>query len=155
MSSNCGKIKLIAQARDRSDNLFSTDTVEHGVHSKSMGTNPATADDGLIKQLRHIEELNLGPVLTEKQKTTKAKLAEVNDLLQDETTLLRKLQHVMREKEARVSKARSKAISMKEDHESNSQSDSFDIAWGLCQEELQDVEWEWQVLCDEQDIREA
>ena len=61
----------------------------------------------------------------------------------------------MREKEARISKARSKAVSMKEDHESNCQSDSFDIAWGLCQEELQDVEWEWQVLCDEQDIREA
>ena len=61
----------------------------------------------------------------------------------------------MREKESRVSKARSKAISMREDLESNSQSDSFDIAWGLCQEELQDVEWEWQVLCEEQDIREA
>ena len=55
----------------------------------------------------------------------------------------------MREKEARVSKARSKAVSMKKDLESNSQSDSFDIAWGLCQEELQDVEWEWQVLCEE------
>ena len=61
----------------------------------------------------------------------------------------------MREKESRVSRARSKATSMKEDHESNSQSDSFDIAWGLFQEELQDVEWEWQVLCEEQDIREA
>ena len=47
----------------------------------------------------------------------------------------------MREKEARVSKVRSKAISMKENHERNSQSDSFDIAWGLFQEELQDVEW--------------
>ena len=61
----------------------------------------------------------------------------------------------MREKESRVSKARSKAISMKENHVSNSQSDLFDITRGLCQEELQDVEWEWQVLCEEQDIREA
>ena len=76
-------------------------------------------------------------------------MAEVDDLLQEETILLRKLQHVMREKEARVSKVRSKAISMKENHESNSQSDSFDIAWGLCEEELQDVEWEWQLLCEE------
>ena len=84
MSSNCGKIELIAQARDRSDNLFSTGTVEHGVHSKSMGTNLATADDGLIKYFRNIEELNLGPVLTEKQKETKARLAEVDDLLQEE-----------------------------------------------------------------------
>ena len=99
--------------------------------------------------MRHIEELNLGPVLTEKQKATKARLAEVDDKLQEETTLLRKLQNVMREKEARVSKVRSKAVSMKKDHESNSQSDSFDIAWGLCQEELQDVEWEWQALCEE------
>ena len=96
--------------------------------------------------MRHIEELNLGPVLTEKQKATKARLVEVDDQLQEETTLLRKLQNLMREKEARVSKVRSKAVSMKKDHESNSQSDSFDIAWGLCQEELQDVEWEWQVL---------
>ena len=55
----------------------------------------------------------------------------------------------MREKEAWVSKARSKAVSMKKDHESNSQSDSLNIACGLCQEELQDVEWEWQVLCEE------
>ena len=105
--------------------------------------------------MRHIEELNLGPVLNEKQKATKARLAEVDDQLQEETTLLRKLQNVMREKEARVSKVRSKAVSMKKDHESNSKSDSFDIAWGLCQEELQDVEWEWQVLCEEQGIREA
>ena len=76
--------------------------------------------------------MNLGPILTEKQKATKARLSEVDDLLQEETTLLRKLQNVMREKEARVSKVRSKAVSMKKDHESNSQSDSFDIAWGLC-----------------------
>ena len=62
--------------------------------------------------MRHIEELNLGPVLTEKQKETKARLAEVDDLLQEETTLLRELQNVMREKEARVSKVRSKAASM-------------------------------------------
>lgn len=82
----------------------------------------------------------MGPVLTEKQKTTKARLAELDDQLQEETTLLRKLQSAMREKEARVSKVRSKAVSMKKDHESNSQSDSFDIAWGLFEEELQDVE---------------
>ena len=56
--------------------------------------------------------MNLGPILTEKQKETKAKLAEVDELLQEETTLLRKLQNVMREKEARVSKVRSKAVSM-------------------------------------------
>jgi chromosome segregation ATPase len=89
--------------------------IECGVHPEPMGTNLVAADDGLINQLRHIEELNLGPVLTEKQKATKARLAEVDDLLQEETTLLRKLQNVMREKESRVSKARSKAASMKED----------------------------------------
>ena len=105
--------------------------------------------------MRHVEELNLGPVLTEKQKATKARLAEVDDQLQEETTLLRKLQSVMREKEARVSKVRSKAASMKKDPDRDSQSGSFDIAWGLLEEELQDVEWEWQLLCEEQDIREA
>ena len=77
-----------------------------------MGTDPVTTDDGLIKLLRHIEELNLGPALTEKQKATKARLAEVDNQLQEETTLLRKLQNVMREKETRVSRARSKAVSM-------------------------------------------
>ena len=56
--------------------------------------------------------MNLGPVLTEKQKATKARLAEVDDQLQEETTLLKKLLNVMREKESRVSKARSKAVSM-------------------------------------------
>ena len=105
--------------------------------------------------MRHIEELNLGPVLTEKQKATKARLAEVDDLLQEETALLRKLQSVMSQKEGRVSKVRSKAASMKKDPESDSQSFSFDIAWGLFEEELQDVEWEWHFLCEEQEIREA
>ena len=57
-------------------------------------------------------ELNLGPVLTEKKKVTKARLAEVDDLLQQETILLRKLQNVMVQKEGRVSKVRSKAASM-------------------------------------------
>ena len=99
--------------------------------------------------MRHIEELNLGPVLTEKQKATKARLAEVDDLLKEETALLRKLQRVMREKDTRVSKLRSKAATTKKDHESDSQSDPFDIAWGLCEEELQDFEWEWQLLCEE------
>ena len=56
--------------------------------------------------------MNLGPVLTEKQKVTKARLVEVDDLLQEETTLLRKLQNVMVQKETRVSKVRSKAASM-------------------------------------------
>ena len=64
--------------------------IECGVHPEPMGTNPVAADDGPINQLRHIEELNLGPVLTEKQKATKARLAEVDDQLQEETTLLRK-----------------------------------------------------------------
>ena len=56
--------------------------------------------------------MNLGLILTEKQKATKARLAGVDDLLQEETTLLRKLQNMMREEKARVSKVRSKAVSM-------------------------------------------
>ena len=56
--------------------------------------------------------MNLGPILTEKQKETKARLAEVDDQLQQETILLRKLQNVMVQKEGRVSKVRSKAASM-------------------------------------------
>ena len=82
--------------------------------------------------------MNLGPVLTEKQKVTKAKLAELDDLLQEETTLLRKLQSLMHNKEGRVSKLRSKAAIMKKDSESNSHSCSFDIAWGLTEEELKE-----------------
>ena len=99
--------------------------------------------------------MNLGPVLTEKQKETKARLAEVDDLLQEETILLRKLQNVMVQKEGRVSKVRSKAASMKKEAESDSQSCSFEIAWGLTEEELREVEEEWQLLCEEQEIREA
>ena len=81
MSSKCGKFELAAQAGDLPDNLPSTGMVEYGAHPEPMGTNSVAADDGPIKQLRHIEELNLGPVLTEKQKATKARLAEVDDLL--------------------------------------------------------------------------
>ena len=98
--------------------------------------------------------MNLGPILTEKQKETKARLAEVDDLLQQETILLRKLQNVMGQKEGRVSKVRSKAASMQKEAESNSQSCSFEIAWGLTEDELREVEEEWQLLCEEQDIRE-
>ena len=81
--------------------------------------------------------MNLGPVLTDKKKVTKARLAEVDDLLQEETMLLRKLQSVMSQKEGRVSKVRSKAASIKKGSESDSQSCSFEIAWwGLSEEEL-------------------
>ena len=98
--------------------------------------------------------MNLGPILTEKQKETKARLAEVDDLLQQETILLRKLQNVMSQKEGRVSKVRSKAASMLKEAESDSQSCSFEIAWGLTEDELREVEEEWQLLCEEQEIRE-
>ena len=93
--------------------------------------------------------MNLGPILTEKQKETKARLAEVDNLLQEETILLRKLQNVMVQKETRVSKVRSKAAIIKKGSESDSQSCSFDIAWGLFEEELREVEEEWQLLCEE------
>ena len=99
--------------------------------------------------------MNLGPVLTEKQIVTKARLAKVDDLLQEETMLLRKLQSVMSQKEGRVSKLRSKAASMKKGSDTDSQSCSFKIAWGLTEEELREVEEEWQLLCEEQEIIEG
>ena len=55
----------------------------------------------------------------------------------------------MREKEARVSKVRSKAASIKKELESDSQSCLFYIALGLIEEELHDIEWEWQLLFEE------
>ena len=134
MSSKCGKFKLAAQAGDLPDNLSSTGKVDHGVQAKPLGVNLVAVDDGPITQLRHIAEKNLGPVLTEKQKISKARLAVIDDILQFEEKELKKLQDRICYIESRVPQLRLKAANMKVDSQINSESSSLDIASGLTED---------------------